>query len=153
MATFGEDGLMAVKIWRNSWLLFLLALTAEPCSMAHVRTPWAKKPGAESKLFAFEKNGRVGFIDPTGRVIIKPTIVASIDSVGDFSNGLARIDNQGYINESGQWAIKQALWSMADFSDGAVLAMQKRLKHVRLSLLFMPWQKHQSRQATSFGSF
>src|SRR6185436_16035078 len=97
--------------WRFVGMFLLFTLSADPCSVAYVQRLWAKKPGSASKLFAFEQNGSVGFIDPTGRVVIKPTIAASIDDVGDFSNGRARVGSKGYIDETGAWAIQKSFWS------------------------------------------
>jgi WG containing repeat len=99
-------------------MLLLLALAVEPCSVSAIRKLWTKQPGSKSRLFAFEKDGRIGFIDPTGKVVVKPTIVASIEDVGDFSDGLARVDHQGYIDETGRLAIKQVSAFEDDFSDG-----------------------------------
>jgi hypothetical protein len=107
-----------MKIWQFGGIVLLIALVAEPCEMANVRKFWAKDPGSESGLFAFEREGRVGFIDATGKVIIAPTISAPIEDVGDFSNGRARVDHQGYIYEKGGWAIKKSFWWEDDFSDG-----------------------------------
>lgn len=50
--------------------------------------------------------------------MIAPTIEARIGSVGDFSEGLARIGNQGYIDERGAWAIRAGAFWLEDFSDG-----------------------------------
>ena len=33
-----------------------------------------QQPGSQSELFAFERNGRVGFIDSKGKIVITPTI-------------------------------------------------------------------------------
>jgi hypothetical protein len=74
-------------------MLFLAALAVEPCSVSQIRKLWSKRPGSESQLFAFERDGRIGFIDPTGRVVVTPTMVAPIEDIGDFSNGLARVDH------------------------------------------------------------
>ena len=63
---------MAVRISQLIAAFLFLALAAQPCLIAPVRKLWAKKRGSESKLFAFERNGRIGFIDPAGKVIIKP---------------------------------------------------------------------------------
>jgi hypothetical protein len=104
--------------WRFSAMLLLIALAAEPCSVSQIRKLWSKRPGSESDLFAFERNGRIGFIDPTGKVVVPPTIVAPIEDVGDFSDGLARIDHQGYIDETGRLVIKQKFWWEYDFSEG-----------------------------------
>ncbi len=101
-----------------SGALLLLALTVKPCSMSAVRKLWSKRPGSESGLFAFEKDGKIGFIDSAGKVVIRPTIVAQIEDIGDFSGGLARVDHQGYIDETGRWVIQQDYWWEYDFSDG-----------------------------------
>ena len=111
------------KIARFGVALLLVAISVYACSITPVRKLWAKRPGSESRLFAFERNGRVGFVDQTGKIIIQPTIVASIEDVGDFSNGLARVDHQGYIDEAGRWIIKKDLWWGYDFSDGLALAL------------------------------
>ena len=56
-------------MWRIGGWLLLLALMEKPCSMVFAPKLWGKMPGSESKLFAFERDGRVGFIDPTGKVM------------------------------------------------------------------------------------
>ncbi len=83
--------------------------------MSYPRKLWSKHPAPDSHLFAFEKNGRVGFIDQTGHIPIKPTITADIENVGDFSHGLARIDNRAYIDPSGHWALRQKSGEAQDF--------------------------------------
>ena len=98
--------------------VLLLVLPAAPCSMAYVRTLWTKNPRSQSNLFAFERKGRVGFIDSAGKVIIKPTIPGPIDDVGDFSDGIARVEGHGYIGETGNWVIRGAYFASDDFSDG-----------------------------------
>lgn len=104
---------------RRTALLFLsIALAATPCSVASFRVLWAKKAGSQSKLFAFERDGRAGFIDPSGKIVIPPQIEAGIDDVGDFADGLARVDRQGYIDQTGRWIIKQDFALANDFSDG-----------------------------------
>jgi len=111
---------MAVRISQLIAALLFLALGAQPCLIAPVRKLWAKKQGSESKLFAFERNGRIGFIDPTGKVIIKPRIAAHIEDVGDFSNGRARVEHQGYIDETGRTVIHGEYSYIHDFWDGLV---------------------------------
>jgi hypothetical protein len=48
-----------------------LVLAVGACSMSTVPRIWAKKLGAQSKLFAFERGGKTGFIDETGRVVVR----------------------------------------------------------------------------------
>ena len=129
-----------MRIWRFGGMLLLLALGAEPCSISPVRKLWTKKPGSESRLFAFERNGRVGFIDPNGKVIVYPAIAAPIEDVGDFSNGLARVDHQGYVDEAGRFVIKQDFWWEDDFSDGLaqVLVDDQNQKYGMMGLVIDP---------------
>jgi hypothetical protein len=107
-----------MQAFRFSGMLVLFGLVAQPCSMSYTPKVWAKNPASQSRLFAFEKDGRVGFIDSTGRVAIKPTIKARIDQVGDFVDGLARVGTEGFIDEAGNWVIRGKYFSMDDFSDG-----------------------------------
>lgn len=109
--------------------LLLLALGANPCSVSPIRKLWAKAPGAQSKLFAFERDGRVGFIDSLGNVVVKPTITESIDRVGDYSEGLARVRYRGYIDESGNWVITGDYRGAEDFSDGLVRILVEDANH------------------------
>jgi hypothetical protein len=124
-------------------MLLLFALAAEPCSVSVVRKLWSKKPGSESRLFAFERNGRVGFIDPNGKVVVDPAIIAPIEDVGDFSNGLARVDHQGYVDEAGRFVIKQDFWWEYDFSDGLaqVLVEDQSQKYGQMGLVVDPTGK------------
>jgi len=98
--------------------LLLIALAIQPCSVSYPRKLRSKLAHSTSKLFAFERNGRVGFIDPTGRVVIPPEIQAPIEDVGDFSNGFARVGTQGFIDETGKWAFKGNYRWLEDFSGG-----------------------------------
>lgn len=112
-------------IWRFGGMLLLLAVLAEPCSVSMGRRLWSKKAGSESNLFAFERNGRVGFIDAKGKVVVEPVIAAPIEDVGDFSDGLARVDHQGYVDEAGRFIIRKNFWSESDFSDGLAQVVVK----------------------------
>jgi hypothetical protein len=98
--------------------MLVAALAAVPCTVVSAPKLWAKPLGSRSKLFPFERDGKVGFIDNTGRIVIPPAIEARIDGVGDFAEGLARIESQGYIDETGAWVIRNKAVSLGDFSDG-----------------------------------
>ena len=111
--------------WRFTATFFLILAAVQPCSISPVRKLWSKDPGSASKLFAFEQNGRVGFIDATGKIVVQPEIEARIEDVGDFSDGLARVDHKGYIDESGRWIIRADYWWTEDFSDGLAIALQE----------------------------
>lgn len=100
----------------------LTAVAACACSMGEVRRLWAKTPGSSSALFAFERNGRVGFINRHGKIVIPPRISAPIDEVGDFAAGLARVEGRGYISETGRWVVKRKLGSPRHYADGVAWA-------------------------------
>lgn len=132
--------------------LTLAVVVAYTCSISYYRRLWAKSPGSQSKLFAFERNGRVGFIDRKGKVVIPPTIKAPIEEVGDFSDGLARVNDQGYIDQTGRWAIKRQLWSAYDYADGLawvrVDGAGDRADH---ELFFLTGRAQRSRPARASG--
>ncbi len=71
-------------------------------------------------MFAFERDGKTGFIDRTGRIFIPPILDTTPEAVGDFHDGLARIGAAGYITESGRWFTKadRETVTLEDFSDG-----------------------------------
>src|SRR5260221_960928 len=57
-----------------------------------------------SELFLIHENGKYGFIDKTGRIIIQPHFVAALS----FSDGLAPVrigETWGYINATGKVVI------------------------------------------------
>jgi preprotein translocase subunit YajC len=64
--------------------------------------------------------GKYGYIDKTGRVVIK----LRFDRAQDFSEGMARVTisyKKGYINESGEIVVKPQFAYADDFSEGLAL--------------------------------
>lgn len=66
----------------------------------------------QQSLFIIEQNGKQGFIDSTGKIVIPPKFAW----VGNFNDGLALVSNDttyGYINQDGELIIpyKFALYS------------------------------------------
>jgi hypothetical protein len=88
------------------------------CTVTFVPTIWKKNEASSSQLFAFERDGRVGFIDHNGKIVVEPVIEDSIENVGDFFDGLARVGNRGYIDNAGKWVIKGKYLWLEDFSNG-----------------------------------
>lgn len=68
-------------------------------------------------LFQIFENGKTGFINSTGQVVIKPTFLAA----GEFSEGLAsaRINGTyGYIDQTGKFVIQPQFDYATPFSEG-----------------------------------
>lgn len=68
-------------------------------------------------LFQIFENGKTGFINSTGQVVIKPTFLTA----GEFSEGLAsaRINGTyGYIDETGKFVIQPQFDYATPFSEG-----------------------------------
>jgi hypothetical protein len=84
--------------------------------MSTVPRIWAKKLGAQSKLFAFERGGKTGFIDETGRVVVRAVLPGDIHEVGDFAEGLVRVGDR-FFDERGLEAFSVAGYA-SDFSGG-----------------------------------
>lgn len=68
-------------------------------------------------LFPIEKNGKTGYIDATGKVVITPRFEAG----WPFSEGMAAVQigsDWGYIDETGKIVIKPIYFSAASFREG-----------------------------------
>lgn len=73
--------------------------------------------GQQPALFPIEKNGKSGYIDNTGKVIIKPIF----DEAESFNEGLAPVrtgDDWGFIDTTGKIVIKPQFFEASGFSDG-----------------------------------
>jgi hypothetical protein len=68
-------------------------------------------------LFSIEVKGRTGYIDSTGKIVIKP----QFDEAWTFSEGLApvRVDDKwGYIDETGKIIIAPQFFEASSFNEG-----------------------------------
>lgn len=71
----------------------------------------------DPKLIPFEADGKWGYIDSKGKVIIQPRF----DEAQKFSEGLALVDiglNSGFIDESGRFAIEPKFRCGFGFAEG-----------------------------------
>lgn len=95
-------------------ILLLICLTVLFASFA----------GAQMKesndLFTIIVNGKKGFIDKTGKVVIAPKFIA----VENFSEGLAAVkieDRWGYIDKTGETIISPNFGASYEFSEGVAV--------------------------------
>src|SRR6185369_12686271 len=89
------------------------------------------QPQFERQLFRIEKDGKSGFIDRTGKVVIPP----QFDSVSGFSEGLALAMRNGkkfFIDTNGKTAFEARYDIVNTFSEGvaAVNIGQTRIAHI-----------------------
>ncbi len=106
---------------------------------ALILTLWSATPAPAPHLYPVDQDGKVGWIDATGKVVI----AATFDSGAFFREGLARVEalaettaegaqtngKYGYIDTKGAWVVKPQYRSAGDFSEG--LAMVDTGKHQR----------------------
>lgn len=78
---------------------------------------FAQEKMSGSRLFTIEVKGRTGFIDSTGKIVIRP----KFDEAWNFSEGLApvRVDDKwGYIDETGRIVIPPRFFQVSSFKEG-----------------------------------
>lgn len=76
-----------------------------------------EKTGVSTSLFRLKQNDRYGYIDKTGRVVIKP----QFEKADDLSEGLdgVRVDSKwGYIDNLGEIVINPQFHDAGPFTDG-----------------------------------
>src|SRR5262252_9571292 len=91
------------------------------------------QPPAGDQLFLIEKDGKSGFIDRTGRVVIAP----QFDSANGFSEGLALVSRDGrkfFIDLTGRVVFEAKFDIVLNFSEGlaAVNIGETRIEHIGL---------------------
>ncbi len=85
---------------------------------------FAQSPATQPRLRPIQQNGKWGYIDNTGKVMIRP----QFDGVEEFSEGLAAFENEdgkhGYIDETGKIVIAAKFDSFTSFSEGLAAVSQ-----------------------------
>jgi len=96
-----------------------MAVLGVVCARAETMRNPAKRAGAGS-LFQVIRNGKCGFMDRTGRVVIAPAFVDE----RDFFHGLAAVQlpegKWGFIDETGRLSIPARFDEVRDFTDDLV---------------------------------
>ena len=75
------------------------------------------KPEEYPALFPIQENGKYGYIDRTGKVVIEP----QFEEVKEFSEGMAAVrikDKWGYIDSTGKIAVEPKFKVVREFSEG-----------------------------------
>lgn len=90
-------------------------------------TIWSIRSKPADPLFRFVRNGKAGYIDASGKVIIAASLPASDNSFGEFHEGLLAVkDDHGYsyVDRSGKVIFHSDAWLAFDFSEGFAPASQ-----------------------------
>jgi hypothetical protein len=104
---------------------FFLALAVMTISAAQ-DSPSTSNQGRAAELVPFERDGKWGFADRTGKIVITPQFT----KVGEFSEGLAPAalkvpvpgeDNWGYVDMGGKMVIHPQFSQAGPFSEGLAL--------------------------------
>jgi WG containing repeat len=91
------------------------------------------QPQSEKQLFSIEKDGKSGFIDSSGRVVIAP----QFDTAHGFSEGLAFVTRDGkkfFIDKTGRIVFEAKFDLVGNFSEGlaAVNIGETRIPNIGL---------------------
>jgi hypothetical protein len=89
---------------------------------------WIPRSPDADPLYQFSDNGKVGYIDQTGKIVIAPdSRIPEGWAPGEFHNGLLEIgeSNGVYIDATGKKVIDKRFYRGWDFSEGLAAAMDK----------------------------
>jgi hypothetical protein len=108
----------------------LIVPIGDACSISVVI--WSLTSKSADPLFRFIENGKTGYIDPTGKVIVKPTAVFNVrdNSGGEFHEGVARVNDPDgayrFVDRSGRLLFKTGYFT-GDFSEGVATSAEDRV--------------------------
>jgi hypothetical protein len=83
-------------------------------------TIWIPRSKSADPLYRFVKNGKAGYIDSTGRVVVPPKLELYGNYDSEFHDGLLEIalSDGRYIDRTGRVVIDPGLYRGWDFSEG-----------------------------------
>ena len=82
---------------------------------------WGIHSQTADPLFRFLRHGKTGYIDATGRIVIRPALPADKTSFNEFHEGLLGVRQDpgyGYVDRSGAIVVHANVWLAGDFSEG-----------------------------------
>lgn len=91
----------------------------QACSWSYLI--WALRSKTADPLFRFVRDGKAGYIDSTGKVIIQPSFPAGDNFGGEFHEGLLAIEGKegfDYVDHSGKVVFHVDTSLAFDFSEG-----------------------------------
>jgi hypothetical protein len=114
------------KYARRCWITCLLVAGVPACIPIVNACEWSyliwgirNKPA--DPLFRFVRDGKAGYINSSGKVVVQPTLPSGDNSGGEFHEGLIAVkDETGYryMDRSGAVVFRTDAWLVFDFSEG-----------------------------------
>jgi hypothetical protein len=97
---------------------------SEACSWDYLI--WQVRSKDADPLYRFVKDGRAGYIDGTGKVVVQPTLRFFGNYGGEFHNGLLLqgVGDGPYLNSAGKIALDTGFERNWEFSEGLAVAMR-----------------------------
>jgi len=110
---------------RTALLLALMASFAIACESDY--PIWIPRTPGADPLYRFVKNGRAGYIDQSGHIVIPPKLELEGNSRSEFHDGLLEIGvfDGKYVDRTGEVVLDKGLYRGWDFSEGLAVAMRK----------------------------
>lgn len=96
-------------------MFMLIGLSFVNCGQKKTAVTQPKDP---NPLFLISVDGKYGYIDKTGKIVINPQFD---DGAGSFSEGLASVeigDKWGFIDKTGKYVINPRFFYACSFSEG-----------------------------------
>ncbi len=109
-----------ISVFCAYWLTFALVYACE------IDYPiWIQRSPTADPLYRFIRNGKMGFIDHGGKIVVKPKLDYLGVNYGDeFEDGLLAIDSSGgvYVDRNGKTVIDKSFARSRIFSEGLAVA-------------------------------
>lgn len=106
-------------------ILILNAMAVVACSWDY--PIWIPRSASADPMYRFIRNGRAGYIDGSGRIVIPPGLPAFGNSGSEFHDGLLEIgvSDGKYVDRTGKVVIDKGLYRGWEFSEGFAVAAKK----------------------------
>ncbi|HEY9432310.1 MAG TPA: WG repeat-containing protein [Blastocatellia bacterium] len=106
-------------------MLLLPFATRKTAATSFITLIWMIPNESADPLYRFIRNGKAGYIDSDGKVIIEPRFEVHGNSGGVFYDGLLDT-NDGFVNRTGEVVLKTQFYRTWTFSEGLAAALREK---------------------------
>lgn len=88
---------------------------------------WIPRAKSADPLYRFIRDGKAGYIDARGRIVVPPKLPVWGNYGSEFHDGLLEVGVSGgrYVDKTGELVLDPGLYRGWDFSEGLAVAMRK----------------------------